>query len=432
MCYQVVERYSVCRCLYYKHAIEPCAAFGQRGHVVQEKTVLVGYSCSRHTVQPCSLDVSQDIVDAFVDSDDSLSDEGSIFSSVIAVSRATSFIAMNSSDTIDEILDVLLNDPLLRWEHLLHQNVNSTEDKDVRFFLRAYELSLRAAADSNIERHTCTFLRGRLRYLSSRICKHFKLEEKPEPDAYDNSTSKDVNHFDVVTLDEPDPTLMPPFQRVRAFLFDGVAYEALKGNLRDFAQNKRNYLEEIVGIIERNIHPPTKDIGKLLSIKPYSLAKFSKALSTSVAIFVRQLANEAAICKLPASDRIGTRELVEDDGIVQIHARLMQLWGKGTPAWHFYPLIPGDGSELTYSRPGGNLEPGGDSACEIFESFVSSSHALLDLASACMGPFQKSNVEESSMPLGDGPVSEAMVCRTKISFTCVSLIEFKFHKMRKC
>ncbi|XP_014555460.1 hypothetical protein COCVIDRAFT_102401 [Bipolaris victoriae FI3] len=49
MCYQVVERYSVCRCLYYKHAIDPCVAHGQRGHMVQEKTVLVGYACNTHS-----------------------------------------------------------------------------------------------------------------------------------------------------------------------------------------------------------------------------------------------------------------------------------------------------------------------------------------------------------------------------------------------
>lgn len=49
MCYQVVERYSVCRCLYYQHAIDPCAAHGQRGHIVQEKTVLVGYACNIHS-----------------------------------------------------------------------------------------------------------------------------------------------------------------------------------------------------------------------------------------------------------------------------------------------------------------------------------------------------------------------------------------------
>lgn len=55
MCIQIVERYSVCRCLYYKHAVDPCSARSQRGHGVQEKIVLVGYACanhSRHSAQP--------------------------------------------------------------------------------------------------------------------------------------------------------------------------------------------------------------------------------------------------------------------------------------------------------------------------------------------------------------------------------------------
>src|SRR5437762_5332781 len=49
MCYFVVERYSVCRCLYYKHSIDMCAAHETDGHPVQERTVLVGYACERHS-----------------------------------------------------------------------------------------------------------------------------------------------------------------------------------------------------------------------------------------------------------------------------------------------------------------------------------------------------------------------------------------------
>ncbi|KAJ5496282.1 hypothetical protein N7463_008269 [Penicillium fimorum] len=49
MCYKVVERYSACKCLYFEHSIDPCSAYGQRGHQVQEKTVLVGYTCDRHS-----------------------------------------------------------------------------------------------------------------------------------------------------------------------------------------------------------------------------------------------------------------------------------------------------------------------------------------------------------------------------------------------
>ncbi|KAH6713007.1 hypothetical protein BKA61DRAFT_633146 [Leptodontidium sp. MPI-SDFR-AT-0119] len=49
MCYLVVERYSVCRCLYYKHSVDMCAAYGQQGHGIQERTVLVGYACEKHS-----------------------------------------------------------------------------------------------------------------------------------------------------------------------------------------------------------------------------------------------------------------------------------------------------------------------------------------------------------------------------------------------
>ncbi|KAJ5698188.1 hypothetical protein N7462_000193 [Penicillium macrosclerotiorum] len=51
MCYKVVERYSVCKCIYFQHSIDPCSAYGQHGHSVQEKTVLVGYACSRHSAR---------------------------------------------------------------------------------------------------------------------------------------------------------------------------------------------------------------------------------------------------------------------------------------------------------------------------------------------------------------------------------------------
>ena len=51
MCIQIIERYSVCKCLYYRHAVDPCSAYKQRHHLVQERTVLVGYACSSHSVR---------------------------------------------------------------------------------------------------------------------------------------------------------------------------------------------------------------------------------------------------------------------------------------------------------------------------------------------------------------------------------------------
>lgn len=49
MCYQLVELYSACRCLYYQHAVDRCAAYGRPGHGIQRRTILVGYACSEHS-----------------------------------------------------------------------------------------------------------------------------------------------------------------------------------------------------------------------------------------------------------------------------------------------------------------------------------------------------------------------------------------------
>lgn len=49
MCYQVIELYSACRCLYYQHAVDRCAAYGRPGHHITKRTILVGYACSDHS-----------------------------------------------------------------------------------------------------------------------------------------------------------------------------------------------------------------------------------------------------------------------------------------------------------------------------------------------------------------------------------------------
>jgi len=48
MCIQVVERYAVCRCVYFRHSVDLCSGRSQHGHLVQEKTVPVGFCCAQH------------------------------------------------------------------------------------------------------------------------------------------------------------------------------------------------------------------------------------------------------------------------------------------------------------------------------------------------------------------------------------------------
>ena len=49
MCIQVIERYAVCRCLYYKHQVDACSNYRRRGHDVQTREILVGYTCPKHS-----------------------------------------------------------------------------------------------------------------------------------------------------------------------------------------------------------------------------------------------------------------------------------------------------------------------------------------------------------------------------------------------
>ena len=49
MCIQVIERYALCGCLYWKHAVDKCEDYIERPHEVQAREVLVGYTCPEHT-----------------------------------------------------------------------------------------------------------------------------------------------------------------------------------------------------------------------------------------------------------------------------------------------------------------------------------------------------------------------------------------------
>ncbi|KAH9902316.1 hypothetical protein F4778DRAFT_737140 [Xylariomycetidae sp. FL2044] len=49
MCFQMIEVYSVCRCLYYQHPVDRCSAYGRAGHGVTRRTILVGYTCKEHS-----------------------------------------------------------------------------------------------------------------------------------------------------------------------------------------------------------------------------------------------------------------------------------------------------------------------------------------------------------------------------------------------
>jgi hypothetical protein len=44
MCIQIIERFSVCRCIYYRHAVDPCPARAQRHHRLADTIPCVRWS----------------------------------------------------------------------------------------------------------------------------------------------------------------------------------------------------------------------------------------------------------------------------------------------------------------------------------------------------------------------------------------------------
>lgn len=47
MCYQLVELYSACRCLYYQHSVDRCANYPN--HNITQRVIYVGYACAVHS-----------------------------------------------------------------------------------------------------------------------------------------------------------------------------------------------------------------------------------------------------------------------------------------------------------------------------------------------------------------------------------------------
>ena len=49
MCIEIIERYASCKCIYYRHAVDPCPRYGKRGHQVTVTEVKVGHQCPEHS-----------------------------------------------------------------------------------------------------------------------------------------------------------------------------------------------------------------------------------------------------------------------------------------------------------------------------------------------------------------------------------------------
>lgn len=64
MCYQLIERYKHCHCIYYSHAIDRCSSYGRRGHSVIPREIIVGHACLEHSAPQDPKRTTDDISDS--------------------------------------------------------------------------------------------------------------------------------------------------------------------------------------------------------------------------------------------------------------------------------------------------------------------------------------------------------------------------------
>jgi hypothetical protein len=246
-------------------------------------------------------------------------------------------------------------------------------------------------------------------------------EHSFDADVVKEGDASGMRMLEPVMVEEPDPTLMPDFSKIRDFMFGGVAFQALKENVENSAQRARDYNEEMADIIVRNIHPPT--MTSLMSGRRTKkhCTKGTEALRELLGEFLFDLKDEAGPYTLSASDRAGIKTI--QTSISQLTARVSTFWTRKVPLWQLYPTVTrADGCRQSNPLPTDKVDSKTD--CELFEAFVCSSRAFLDLAGSVAGVprtnTRKSRWRWSSQPFSLRSGEMLALGRMAIPFECVS------------
>jgi hypothetical protein len=266
-------------------------------------------------------------------------------------------------------------------------------------------MDLRATARTPWKQQTCSFFWSRIRYFSSQICEHLNLVENEE-----ELILEPMEDLAILAASELDLASMPSFSKIQNFMFGGNSYQGLKDNMRNLAQNPRDYIGEMVDIITKNIHPPIPNCATAWKSKGYE-----HTLHDNLDRFLLALANDADLDNLSASDRIGIKSLQSD--VNEVRTRLGAFWMRKLPVWHFYPpIVKSDKFAPCVMALDASSE------YEIFEAFTTSSSAFLNLARSLTSQDQKTSRALQSVksfrPFNLFTYSPSGTA--KISYQCVS------------
>ena len=233
MCIQVVELYSSCKCLYYKHALDCCPGYGQRGHYIEERAVLVGYSCIDHTYEGSSEGASS--------CEDGVSSCDTASLGDLAPTSSAFDPPQKFAVDLDHIIAVLLQDEFLVESccTLLKTQGKKLAQRTTASLLEQFVGDLATEASSLREKQACRLLRRKRYFVANKIIDRMNETKLPQRSNH-VSLDYDEDHLDDVAPSSSssescdkdfDAITKTEIEEMELFVLFSNAFELFKANL---------------------------------------------------------------------------------------------------------------------------------------------------------------------------------------------------------
>ncbi|KAF4946974.1 hypothetical protein FSARC_14068, partial [Fusarium sarcochroum] len=246
MCYQLIELYSACRCPYFTHTIDRCAAFKRPGHSIQQRIILVGYTCSAHSTYGASYWASHSFYQRNVEkkpgnaSEDQRSDIEDSASALSDISAPATNLTI-SNDAKQEATEKLFRDVLNEFHlrHLWPQIVrlcvrkNVAEKQIVRFLVR-FSRDLQEDAITRFHNDTVKFVGASRLNIAERIVDCHAAElghlDKPDHAVVSERLINEIEEKEEAETYEADYIYEHAYQ----FIFEGAPFQSFILSLKLF------------------------------------------------------------------------------------------------------------------------------------------------------------------------------------------------------
>ncbi|EEU38137.1 uncharacterized protein NECHADRAFT_48363 [Fusarium vanettenii 77-13-4] len=244
MCWQIIELYSACRCLYYQHAIDRCVSYGRLGHTVERRTIFVGYACSAHAPACDGLrrgrgvsggikEKSQagiDPEDSGDEGDDNFSDNESILSGNSAPSTSLTIPVETYQEAIEALFRDILNDFNLRylWPQVVRTSCRrDLAEREICRLLKRFSADLKNAAETRLHQNAAKLVRTARLNIAQRIviCHAAQLDPFEKPDVFTSVGLPEDEEIVDEERERSDEERNIVYERVHEFIFQGAAFE---------------------------------------------------------------------------------------------------------------------------------------------------------------------------------------------------------------